>query len=85
MFFVLSNTLLSLCVLGFFVLGYKVYMHSSGIYRLMLIRRKNDSGEAWMVVYFEFGALASVHNSLCRLLLFMFFSEYTIQHKDKHP
>jgi hypothetical protein len=68
----LSNTLLSLCVLVFFVLGYKVYMHSSGIYRLMLIRRKNNSGEAWMVVYFEFGALASVHNSLCHMLLFMF-------------
>jgi hypothetical protein len=38
-----------------------------------------------MVVYFEFGALASVHNSLCHLLLFMFFSESTIQHKGKHP
>jgi hypothetical protein len=25
-----------------------------------------------MVVYFEFGALASVHNSLCHMLLFMF-------------
>jgi hypothetical protein len=71
--------------IGVFLLGYKVYMHSSGIYRLMLIRRKNDSGEAWMVVYFEFGALASVHSSLCDLLLFMFFSEYTIQHKGKHP
>ena len=66
-----------MCI-GFFVLGYKVYMHSSGIYRLMLIRRKNDSGEAWMVVYFEFGALASVHNSLCHLLLFMFFSKVSL-------
>jgi hypothetical protein len=60
-------------------------MHSSGIYRLMLIRRKNDSGEAWMVLYFEFGALASVHSSLCDLLLFMFFCEYTIRHKGKNP
>jgi hypothetical protein len=63
------------CIGVFLYWGYKVYMHSSGIYRLMLIRRKNDSGEAWMVVYFEFGALASVHSSLCHLLLFMFFSE----------